>query len=32
MNKESVFENIDDMIDKYLRAANMNIDVIKIVE
>jgi len=30
LDKESVFENVDEVIDRYLRTQNMNIDGIKI--
>ncbi len=32
LDKESVFENIDEVVDKYLRLQNMNIDGVKIEE
>jgi hypothetical protein len=32
MDKETVFENIDEVIEKYLRPQNMNIDGITIAE
>ncbi|MCO6426851.1 hypothetical protein, partial [Nitrosomonas communis] len=31
-DKEEVFENVDEVIEKYLRPNNMDIDGIKIVE
>jgi hypothetical protein len=32
LDKESVFENIDEVVDKYLRPQKMNIDGIEIEE